>query len=220
MPVSDSNPRVIFFVDGFNLYHSVKEAEGHMSEFQLKWLDIAKLCTSYLKQIGGGAQVEEVHYFTAYADHFQKKNPEKINRHKAFVRALTACKVKVHINKFKRKRIWSDELDRWVIAYEEKETDVAIACEVFCKAMNNELDVVVIMTGDSDFAPVAETFQRQFPDKRILFALPFARGTRRMKRICPESFSISKEVYANHQFPDQVKLPSGKFVTIPKEWKK
>ena len=220
MPVSGSKPRVIFFVDGFNLYHSVREAERQMPEFQLKWLNIARLCSSYLKQIGGGAQINEVHYFTAYADHLRKKNPEKLNRHKAFVRALTACKVKVHINKFKRKKIWIDELDQWVTAHEEKETDVAIACKVLCKAMNNELDVAVVLTGDSDFAPVAETFQKQFPDKRILFALPFARGTKRLKRICPESFSISKHVYAEHQLPDKVKLPSGKFVTIPKDWQK
>lgn len=212
--------KVVFFVDGFNLYHSVREAERRLPGIQLKWLDLKALCSSYLHLIDTKAKLSEIHYFTAYAEHLRDKNPKKLTRHKAFVRALTACKVKVHINKFNRKKVWSNELERWVTAYEEKETDVAIACEVFGKAMNNELDVAVLITGDSDFAPVAETFHRQFPDKRILFTLPFARGTKRLKQICPESFSISKEAYAKHQFPDQVRLPSGKFVTIPKDWKK
>lgn len=68
-------PRVVFFVDGFNLYHSVAEAETHLPDIQLKWLDIPALCTSYLHQIGGGAELSEVHYFTAYAEH---QFPEKV----------------------------------------------------------------------------------------------------------------------------------------------
>lgn len=219
MVASPSNPRVVFFVDGFNLYHSVKEAERQMVETQLKWLDLTALCTSYLHQIGGGAELAEIHYFTAYAEHLKDKNPDKLKRHKAFVRALTAQRVKAHISKFSQKKVWSDELNDWFKVHEEKETDVAIACEVLGKALDNELDVVVLMTGDSDFAPVAQTFHQRFPTKRILFALPFARGTKRLKQLCPDSFSISKETYARCQFPDRLQLPSGKYVTIPDDWR-
>ena len=213
-------PRVVFFIDGFNLYHSVQEAQRLLPEQQLKWLDIPALCRSYLHQIGGGAELSEAHYFTAYAYHLRDKAPEKISRHKAFVRALTARKVKACISQFSQKQVWSHDIGRWVNAYEEKETDVAIACKVLAMALRDELDVAVIVTGDSDFAPVAETFQTEFPKKRILFALPFARGTKRLKQLCTDSFNISKEAYAKHQFPDEVRLPSGKFVTIPADWKK
>lgn len=220
MVESSSKPRVVFFVDGFNLYHSVKEAERQLPDKQLKWLDIPSLCASYLHQVGGGAELSEVHYFTAYAEHLKDKNPEKLTRHKAFVRALTARKVAARISKFSRKRVWSDELERWVAAHEEKETDVAIACQALGMAMDEQLDVAVLMTGDSDFAPVARTFQKRFQNKRILFALPFARATKRLKQLCRDSFSISKESYAKHQFPDRVQLPSGKFVTIPEDWRR
>ena len=135
------------------------------------------------------------------------------------MRALTARKVIAHIHKFSSKRVWSGEIERWVAAHEEKETDVAIACEALGMAMDDQLDVAVLMTGDSDFAPVAQTFQKRFQHKRILFALPFARATKRLKQLCRDSFSISKEAYAKHQFPDDVLLPSGKFVTIPENWK-
>ena len=217
---SNRPPRVVFFIDGFNLYHSVQAAQKLLPEDQLKWLDIPALCRSYLHQIGGGAELSAVHYFTAYAYHLRDKAPEKISRHKAFVRALTARKVKACISQFSPKQVWSHEIERWVGAYEDKETDVAIACSVMGMAMDDELDVAVLVTGDSDFAPVAETFQRRFSKKRILFALPFARGTKRLKQLCPDSFSISKEAYAKHQFPDEVMLPSGKTVTIPPDWKK
>lgn len=220
MVKTTSKQRAVFFIDGFNLYHSLKEAEKQLPKTQIKWLDLPGLCEGYLHQIGGGAQLASVHYFTAYAEHLRNRNPERISRHKAFVRALTARRVRAHLSIFSRKRVWSDEINRWVRAHEEKETDVAIACEVLGMAMDDELDVAVLVTGDSDFAPVAESFQRRFTKKRILFALPFARGTKRLKQLCPESFSISKETYAKHQLPDEVRLPSGKYVTIPPDWKK
>ena len=111
MVASSSKPRVVFFVDGFNLYHSVKEAERQLPDKQLKWLDIPSLCASYLHQVGGGAELAEVHYFTAYAENLKEKNPEKLIRHKAIVRALTSPKVVAHISKFSRKHVWSDELE-------------------------------------------------------------------------------------------------------------
>ena len=86
-------------------------------------------------------------------------------------------------------------------------------------AQRDAFDVAVLVTGDSDFSPLARTFKQDFPDKELFFAFPFARISKELKQICPNSFTISKEAYAKHQFPDRVKLPSKKFVAIPEEWK-
>lgn len=219
MRETPKGPRVAFFVDGFNLYHSVKAAERLMPDSQLKWLDIPALCESYLYQIGGGATLESVHYFTAYAEYLRSLNPEKVNRHKAFVRALTACKANAHIGHFRKKRVWSHQIEKWVNAFEEKETDVAIACEVLAMALEDQLDAAVLITGDSDFAPVHRCFAEHFPNKSLLFAFPFNRASKELKKLCPNAFSISKEAYAKHQLPDEIRLPSGKYVTIPDAWK-
>lgn len=210
--------RSTFFVDGFNLFHSVKEAEKQLPERQLKWLDVPRLCRSYLHLIGGNAELGGVHYFTAFADHLRDENPEKVQKHRAYVRALTASGVTAHIGHFRRKKVWSHELKRWVKAYEEKETDVAIDCEVLTLALEDPLDVAVIVTRDSDFAPVHRCFISHFPGKRLLFAFPFARVSKELKRLCPASFTISKEAYAKHQLPESVRLPSGKLVTVPASW--
>lgn len=190
-----------------------------MPGIQLKWLDLTSLCNSYLHLIGGGAVVSEIHYFTAYADHLYLKNPSKPQRHRAFVRALTASGVTAHVGKFRKKKVWSDQFNQWIDAYEEKETDVAIACEVLSLAHQGVFDVAVLVTGDSDFAPLYHCFQSHFPALRLLFAFPFARGSKELKQLCPNAFSIGKEAYAKHQFPDRVRLPSSKFVTIPPNWK-
>jgi len=62
-------PRTVFFVDGFNLYHSIAEAAKLLPNQQLKWLDLTSFCASYLHQIGNGAILSDIHYFTAFADH-------------------------------------------------------------------------------------------------------------------------------------------------------
>ncbi len=60
--------RVAFLVDGFNVYHSIREAikDGSGSS---KWLDYHSLCRSYLNVFGRKAHLERVVYFSAYATH-------------------------------------------------------------------------------------------------------------------------------------------------------
>jgi uncharacterized LabA/DUF88 family protein len=211
--------RVSFYVDGFNLYHSLKSAEKVVEGRQVKWLNLMSLCSSYLHMIGGNSELAEVHYFTAYAYHLDKKAPDKIERHKAFVRALTATRVKEHISHFQKKDVWDTGNERWVKAYEEKETDVLLACTVIKDATQNRYDSAVVISADSDFVPLIQTLTELFPQKCLHFAFPFDRVSKDLKKRASNSFTISKEAYLKHQLPDKVQLPSGKYVTIPKEWK-
>lgn len=214
--------RVMFFVDGFNLYHSVRHGEKDLKGKGMKWLDLASLCRSFLYIIDTTATLESVHYFTAYAEHLNMENPEKVNRHKSFVRALTADKknnMAVHRGIFRKRSVWREESKKRDFTYEEKETDVALACEVLSEATKENLDVAIIISGDSDFVPLVKTFNDLFPDKQIRFAFPYERVSRELKKLCPKSFIISKEAYAKHQFSDRVKLPSGKYVSKPETWK-
>ena len=134
MSQQQGDRRTTFFIDGFNLYHSIRAAEKLLQGRQLKWLDIPAMCESYLQMIGNGAELEQVHYFSAYADHLQDVSCDKPQRHRKFVRALTASGVGAHIGKFRKKQVWSHKQNTWLDAYEEKETDVAIACKVLSLA--------------------------------------------------------------------------------------
>ncbi len=210
--------RTCFFVDGFNLYHSICDAQKILPGKQLKWLDIHNLCKKHLHLIGHEAVLSQVSYFTAYAYHLAYKNPNKISRHKAYTRALTATGVKVNESHFKKKDVYDAETGKKIIAHEEKETDVALACAVLEEANKGSFDTAVIVTGDTDLRPVISTFGRMNPEKKLLFAFPFGRKNKELAKISPDSFAFSAESYAKHQFPDKVLLPSGKFVHKPKEW--
>lgn len=210
--------RTVFFVDGFNLYHSVCRAEKLHAPPSLKWLDLLHLFKSHLDLVAQGATVVSVRYYTAYAEHLGNIQSEKIRRHKAYVRALTATGVDVQISHFKRKDAWDTYTNEQFVTHEEKETDVAIACAVLEGAARDEFDFAVLVTGDTDLRPCVHTFQRLYRDKRIIFAFPFDRKNRELARIAPGSFTLSAESYARNLLPERVRLPSGKHVYCPEEW--
>jgi len=217
--VTSTKPmRVTFFVDGFNLYHSVCSAGRLHDGTPLKWLDLRGLFSAHLDLVGNDVILGGILYYTAYTEHLSKVQPDKIRRHRAYVRALTASGVKVEVSHFKRKDSWDTYTGQQFVTHEEKETDVAIACAVLEGAARDEFDVAVLVTGDTDLRPCVHAFKRLYPHKRLIFAFPFDRKNHELARIAPGSFTLSAESYAEHQLPERCKLPSGKHVYCPKEW--
>ena len=65
-----------FLVDGFNLYHSIVDAQRDLGGVQMKWLDIFSLCKSLLSAVKC-RQMGEVYYFSAKAKHLIKVDPNQ-----------------------------------------------------------------------------------------------------------------------------------------------
>lgn len=51
--------KVIFFIDGFNLYHSIAN-ERRFNKY--KWIDLSKLANNFITK---KEHIEEIYYFTA-----------------------------------------------------------------------------------------------------------------------------------------------------------
>ena len=212
-------PRAMFFVDGFNLYHSIERAQKKAPATQLKWLDLNALAQANLLSLGPSEVLVGIHYFTAYAHHLADKDPAKIARHRAYVRALTATGVVEHLGHFKPKDTWIESLGSYHRIWQEKATDVGIVAEVFRQAHLDSFEVAVIVSGDADYAPVVPVFHEMYPQKRLVFAFPYDRKNKELERVAPGSFTLGWEAYAAHQFPRSVMLPSGKFVVCPDLWR-
>lgn len=217
--MNPAGPRVMFFVDGFNLYHSVERVAQGLPSVQLKWLDLTALSTAHLYMLSPAATLAGVHYFTAYAERLAPSDPDKLVRHRAYVRALTATGVTVHFGHFKPKNLWIDALGRYERIWQEKATDVGIVVRVFAEAARDTFDTAVVVSGDADYAPALPVFREVFPGKRLIFAFPFDRKNKELAQLAPESFTLAKESYARNQFPEAVRLPSGKFVVCPHAWR-
>jgi uncharacterized LabA/DUF88 family protein len=144
----------------------------------------------------------------------------KVQRHKLYVRALTAMKkAEVHLSHFQSKQVWSHDDQKWHRVYEEKETDVDLACHMMESACLNRLDTAVLLSGDSDFVPLCRSFQRTYPDKIFAVLFPYRRVSKELRKQTDFHFTITKELIARHQLPDVVRLPSTKKITIPDAWK-
>jgi uncharacterized LabA/DUF88 family protein len=217
MPTSSSN-RTSFFVDGFNLYHSLIEASRDLGGRPAKWLDIRSLLSSYLPVIGGGATLEKIYYFSALATHMDNRRPGTTTRHRLFLECLQASGIRVELGRFKKKDVHCSRCNTIKPHYEEKETDVAISVRLLEVLHRDAADTAVLVTGDTDLAPAVRTAQKLFPGKEICFAFPYKRRNSELAKLVSKHFYIRKERYLQHRLSDPCALPSGRQVSKPQGW--
>ena len=211
--------RVTFLVDGFNLYHSLVQAQGDNGNHCVKWLDLSRLCRGYLHVVRQQVKVEvgseAIHYFSAPPTH---RSQETQNRHALYMGCLKASGIRVHLARFKKRIVRCPLCNGEAVRHEEKETDVALATQLLEICHSGEAESVVIVTGDTDLAPTVRTCKRLFPDVFICFAFPYKRDSSELKRLSPGSFKISRDAYLKHQYPDPLELSDGRTVTKPPQW--
>ncbi|MEE9227586.1 MAG: NYN domain-containing protein [Acidimicrobiia bacterium] len=209
--------RVTFLIDGFNVYHSIREGQD-IDGRVLVWLDMKSLCESCLDILGRDAVLAEVWYFSAYAEHLTPSKPDVVRRHRTYVAALRNSGVQVEMGRFKDKDVWCPSCKTDFVRHEEKETDVAIAAKLFEVLHTDACDTAVLVSGDTDLLPAIGTGQRLFPDKQIVVAFPDKRTNAQLRQAVPFSFKIRRHRYANNQFPEEIELPSGQRLVKPAGW--
>lgn len=192
-------------MDGFNLYHSLADAQSDHDGKAAKWLDMTALCTKLLPYVrrarGETAVLSDIFYFSAPPTH---RSRSKQARHALYMRCLVGTGVHVSLGQFK--------------GGAEKETDVAIAAKLFEVCQTNAADSVVLVTGDTDLAPAARTCHALFPKKTILFAFPYLRVNDELRAIAPGSFKIHAKTYFSNQFQDPLVLADGTSIGKPTSW--
>ena len=206
--------RVTFLVDGFNLYHSIRDL-GRFEKLHVKWLNIHSLCSSFLYLLSKEANLVEIYYFSALAYHLN--DPDATKRHQDFIECLKSTGIIPEMGRFKPKKV-NCPLGGKFIKHEEKETDIAIAAKLFEVIFNNKCDTVVILTGDTDIIPAIKACKSLFPNKTILCAFPYRRFNQELKVLLPVSFRIHAKAYVRHLFPDPVRLPDGSEIHKPTSW--
>ena len=213
--------RTTFLIDGFNLYHSVREAINNSRSTDtssMKWLDIHALCASYLHLTGRNSILQDVFYFSALATHLVPVKPDVVVRHQVFIDALKSTGVTVELGRFKEKTLYCPHCKEKIVRHEEKETDVALSLKLLELFVSDACDTVVLMTGDTDVAPAIRLIQRLYPHKHVLFAFPYNRKNKELAKLAPNSFVIAKEQYGRFQFAPQIKTPDGHILIKPPTW--
>lgn len=202
-------PRVIVYIDGYNLYHGLK-AKGWR---RLYWLDLWKLGEELLKP---GQTLEAVRYFTT-----RIKGPEPSRRRQeVYLEAITIERARLSIDygHFLEKTAECFKCGATWPRHEEKKTDVNIACRLVEDAMDDRYDVAIVVSGDSDLVPPIELVKRRWGTKRLIVAFPPNRVSDALKRTAHGYFAISEHKLVKAQMPDVLKNSAGFEIRRPGHW--
>lgn len=202
-------PKAICYVDGLNLYYGLKHREWR----NYLWLDIPRLARSILASIAANDTLVATKYFTAP----MLGDPDKSSRQSIYLDALSSePTLEVHKGTIRVTTEWCPNCGKPYTDRHEKETDTGMAAEIIKDAFTNALDIALLITGDTDFAPVVRILKCHFPSKGVILARPPNRGPcDDLRRRCDKYIKIKADRLAACQFPYEVTTSQGYKVTRP-----
>ncbi len=204
--------RVIAYIDGFNLYHGLREKEWR----EYYWLNIEKVCTMLLRP---PQVLLKAKYYTSRI----KGPPDKKRRQTLYIDALgTLDKVQPYYGKYQFNDTKCKICHRVFKQAEEKITDVQLSVAAINDAHNNEYDTAFLVTGDVDILPVIETIRgdEKLKNKRLVTVFPPMRTNDELKRASHGNMHITEHILQQSQFPDQIPTFGGYVLEKPSEWVK
>jgi uncharacterized LabA/DUF88 family protein len=210
---------VSFVVDGFNLYHSILDMRRDNGN-DYRWLDLRAMCRGRLYTIHPKATLGDVFYFSALATHLQREQTDKLERHHAYLAALTVSGVHICLGRFKSRRIEYRSADCYVKLrrHEEKESDVSMALKLVELAGDPACAAVVLVSGDTDLAPAVRAAKEAAPAKPVYVMFPYRRAHDELRSLATKASRLGEPAYAASQFPERVESRSGRSVHRPPEW--
>lgn len=205
--------RVNFYVDGLNLYYGMLKRRRP----DLKWLDLRALCESLTTD----HTVNRVRYFTAPVRAVVGDEGAH-DRQRRYLRALEALgTVDIHFGHFSRERHpmprtdGSGNVEVW--RTEEKRSDVNLGVHMLLDAINDDCDIVALISNDADLRLPILVVSHAPWDKEVWVFNPTARpkcGHLAM----PVHINLRAEAFAAAQLPDVVRKPGGEEIRKPREW--
>jgi len=158
--------RANVYVDGFNFYYGCFKNRNRPQWRPYKWLDL----DAFIRKVFPAYEISRIRYFTAPV-HPSPDDPNKPVRQQTYLRALrTLPLLTVHLGRFairaRRRRladprsfdppytpIYTDPIKTvGVIQEEEKGSDVNLASYLLIDGFNDEYDVAIVVSNDSDLA--------------------------------------------------------------------
>ena len=157
--------KVSVFIDGYNLYHSVKSLNKPI----LKWVNPINFCKFFIniKQ----ERIERVKFFTAFPHH---KSQDVQNRYFSYTKALKAQGIEIIEGEFKKKlsSFYSNNKKFTRATFEEKESDVNLSISIVEDAFERISDKIIVITNDSDIAPAIKMAKEKNPHVKIQIISP------------------------------------------------
>ena len=199
--------RVIAYVDGYNLYYGLREKGWK----RFYWLNIQEMVKHLLKP---GQILITTKYFTTIV----KRPQDRHRRQAVFLEALrTLDEFTIYYGHFLVDTV-SCNCGHTHETYHEKMTDVNIAVELMTDAFQDQFDVALLVSADSDLVGPVKAVRRLFGHKRVIVAFPPSRSSKALRQVANAQIYVGRDVLAKSLFPDQVVKPDGYVLRRPMEW--
>lgn len=205
--------RVIFLIDGFNLYHAICDSAQCISpRFRgYKWVNLRKLAECYVRSKD---KIRGVYYFTALPPWDEAKR----DRHKLYIKAQTQYGVKTIFGKFrlitrKCRATCKQEYE----TYAEKKTDVNISTLLFDLAYHKKCDRFIIISADTDLIPAIQLVQRIFKVE-VGVVIPVNKKGKDIAKACDFKYRMKEKHLLSSVLPDSIELKDGIVLTRPPNW--
>ena len=212
--------RVTFYVDGFNFYYGLKRKKQVDRSWQrFYWIDVVKLFEQFL---GPDQELAKVIYFTA-----SPLDPDKSSRQSAFLNAnsiLHPDKFEIVRGKYINKTIMCPHCNLAINRPEEKKTDVNLSVRMMGDCFNDDTDIVVLGSADTDLIPPIDFILNHFPDKKVKVYFPPANhsfdinGYMKAHKSNVVRLESNAVKFNNAIMPDTVTVGARTY-TIPENWK-
>ncbi len=211
MNEDENKKKIAVYVDGFNLYHAIKNLEAN----RLKWLDLRLLSEKFIDR--KTESIEKIYYFSAIATHMGE---DSAIRHRAYISALSQFGIEFVPGHFKRKpfKYKGSEIQR----HEEKETDVNIGIHIVRDAILKTYDKLLVITNDTDIIPAIKMAKHHNAAIEIKIITPptyDAHHTLRKVADQKEAVCIQKQHLEKSLLPDRITAKSGKIIKMPDSYR-
>ena len=131
--MAEKTDRVMIFIDGSNLYHSLK------SFFQRTDLDIGKFCNKLLEK----RRLIRIYYYNARVG--LKEEPERYRDQQKFFNSVAAIP-------YTELRLGRLVYNNWPTAPPyEKGVDIQLATDMITHSFKNNYDSAILVAGDNDY---------------------------------------------------------------------
>ncbi|MFC1903279.1 NYN domain-containing protein [Chloroflexota bacterium] len=125
--------RIMIFIDGSNLYHSLKKIFGRTD------LDIGRFCNKLI----GRRKLARIYYYNAKVG--MKEEPERYRHQQAFFTSINAIP-------YSELRLGRLVYNNWPnVPPFEKGIDVQLTTDMLTHGFKNNYDVAILVAGDNDF---------------------------------------------------------------------
>lgn len=229
--------RACFYVDGFNLYYGSLKGTKH------KWLDLNKLFSSYYPNY----KIEKIKYFSAPTKARQNDLGKPVRQQMYFRALRTNPNTEIILGSFLENEVYyyvpernkNNQPQKVNVSFfgttpclplsgtnyvavkktEEKGSDVNLGAHLVMDAYENNFDVAVVVSNDSDLVgPI--NIVNNMTKLRVRLLNPYPRTQASLKAVTQQNGikDIREGVLKSSQFPENMADAIGNF-HMPPEWK-